>query len=33
MIMWSTADQPAELWEIWKTVGNIRFDRIGKLIH
>ena len=32
MIMWSTADQPAELWEIWKMVGNIRFDRIGKLI-
>ena len=29
MIMWSTADQPAELWEIWKMVGNIRFDRIG----
>ena len=32
MIMWSTVDQHAELWEVWKVIGNIHFDRIGKLI-
>ena len=32
MVMWSVADRPAKLWEVWKLVGNIRLDRIGKLI-
>ena len=32
VIWWSIADRPAKLWEIWKLVGNIRFNRIGKLI-
>ena len=32
MIMFSAADRPVRLWEVWKMVGNIRFNRIGKLI-
>ena len=32
MVMWSVADRPAKLWEVWKLVGNIRFNRTGKLI-
>ena len=32
MIMFSVANRPAKLWEVWKMVGNIRFNRIGKLI-
>ena len=32
MVMWSVANRPVKLWEIWKIVGNIRFNRIGKLI-
>ena len=32
VIWWSVADRPAKLWEVWKSVGNIRFNRIGKLI-
>ena len=32
MIFWSVADRPAKLWESWKIAGNIRFNRIGKLI-
>lgn len=32
MIWWSVADRPAKLWEVWKWVDNIRFNRIGKLI-
>ncbi len=32
MIWWSVADRPVKPWEIWKMVGNIRFNRIGKLI-
>ena len=33
MVMWSTANRPMKLWEVWKLVTNIRFNRIGKLIH
>ena len=35
MIYWSFAAppasdaQPAKLWEVWKVVGNVRFNRIG----
>lgn len=32
MIMFSAANRPAKLWEPWKMIGNIRFNRIGKLI-
>ena len=32
MVMWSINNQPTKLWEIWKIVNNIRFNRIGKLI-
>ena len=32
MIVFSVANRPMKLWEVWKMVGNIRFDRIGKLI-
>ncbi len=39
MVYWSFRDitdekfQNAKLWEFWKMIGNIRFNRIGKLIH
>ena len=32
MIMFSVANRPMKLWEVWKMVGSIRFNRIGKLI-
>lgn len=32
MVLWSFADHPVKFWEIWKIVGNVRFNRIGKLI-
>lgn len=32
MVMFSVANRPTKLWEVWKMVGNIRFNRIGKLI-
>ena len=32
MVMFSVANRPVKLWEVWKMVGNIRFNRIGKLI-
>jgi signal peptidase I len=32
MIMFSTANRPVKLWEVWKMIGNIRFKRIGRLI-
>ena len=32
MIMFSVAKRPTKLWEVWKIVDNIRFNRIGKLI-
>ena len=32
MIWWSVADRPTKFWEVWKLMGNIRFNRIGKLI-
>ena len=32
MIAFSFADRPAKLWEPWKLISNIRFNRIGKLI-
>ena len=32
IIWWSVADRPIQFWEVWKLVGNIRFNRIGKLI-
>ena len=33
MVYWSFDARPAKLWEVWKMVGNVRFNRIGKLIH
>ena len=33
MVYWSFDSRPAKLWEVWKMVGNVRFNRIGKLIH
>ena len=32
MVWWSVGDRPVKFWEVWKLVGNIRFNRIGKLI-
>ena len=32
MIVFSTANRPVKLWEVWKMIGNIRFNRIGKSI-
>lgn len=32
MIMWSIDNRPTKLWEIWRIVNNIRFNRIGKRI-
>ena len=32
MVMWSTRNRPAKMWEIWKIVGNIRLNRICQLI-
>lgn len=32
MVVFSVANRPVKLWEVWKMVGNIRFNRIGKLI-
>ena len=32
MVLWSTANRPMKLWEVWKLVTNIRFNRIGKII-
>lgn len=32
MVMWSSASQPMKLWEVWKLVTHIRFNRIGKII-
>ena len=32
MVVFSVANRPVKLWEVWKMIGNIRFDRIGKLI-
>lgn len=32
MIVFSVANRPVKLWEMWKMVDNIRFNRIGKLI-
>lgn len=33
MIYWSYDALPTKLWEVWKLVDNVRFSRIGKLIH
>ena len=33
MVYWSFDARPAKVWEVWKLVGNVRFNRIGKLIH
>lgn len=33
MVYWSYKDSKAKIWEVWKIIGNIRFNRIGKLIH
>lgn len=33
MVYWSFDARPAKLWEVWKLVDNVRFNRIGKLIH
>ena len=32
MVMWSTENRPMKIWEFWKLVSNIRFNRIGKII-
>lgn len=32
IVYWSFEDLPTKLWEVWKIVGNVRFNRIGKLI-
>lgn len=32
MVAFSADSRPVKLWEVWKMVGNIRFNRIGKLI-
>lgn len=32
MVVFSVANRPVKLWEVWKMVGNIRFNRIGKPI-
>lgn len=32
MVVFSFDNRPARLWEPWKMIGNIRFNRIGKLI-
>ena len=32
MVVFSVANRPVKLWEVWKMIGNIRFNRIGKLI-
>ncbi len=39
MVYWSFAAppasdaRPAKVWEVWKLIGNVRFNRIGKFIH
>ena len=33
MVYWSFKDSKAKIWEVWKIFGNIRYNRIGKLIH
>ena len=33
MVYWSFGQAKPKIWEIWKIIGNIRFNRIGKLIH
>lgn len=32
MVVFSVANRPVKLWEVWKMVGNVRFNRIGELI-
>ena len=32
MVLFSVTDHPVKFWEIWKMVGNVRFNRIGKRI-
>ncbi|MCY4402232.1 MAG: signal peptidase I [Candidatus Poribacteria bacterium] len=32
MVLWSTKYLPVNIWEMWKIVTNIRFNRIGKII-
>ena len=32
MVVFSVDNRPMKLWEVWKVVQNIRFNRIGKLI-
>ena len=34
MVYWSFDDASRrKIWEVWKLLGNVRFNRIGKLIH
>lgn len=33
MVYWSFGEANPKIWEVWKIIGNIRFNRIGKLIH
>ena len=33
MVYWSFDAKPAKVWEVWKLIDNVRFSRIGKLIH
>ena len=32
MVYWSFGKAKPKIWEVWKIIGNIRFNRIGKLI-
>ncbi len=32
MVTFSVNNRPVKPWEVWKMIGNIRFNRIGKLI-
>ena len=33
MVYWSFDKQDSKAWEVWKYIQNIRFNRIGKIIH
>ena len=33
MVYWSYDMRSTKIWEVWKLIGNVRFNRIGKLIH
>lgn len=33
MVYWSFDKKDAKAWELWKHIQNVRFNRIGKIIH